>query len=124
MERDKRVDLSKLSEAFFENLQIDNCEFGGLGVDCKRPFGNSDVCGDILEIIGWEMEGDNGNNKCYASYQNDYAYSLYHEYLIPFLQEQWKWLNVKQLAHDAIALCSELVEWHDKRNLSFGEKYE
>ena len=90
MERDKQVDLKRLADAFFENLEIDNCEFGGIGVDSKRPFGNSDVVSDILEIIGWEPEGDDGHGACYASFQNEYAYSLYHEHLIPFLREQWE----------------------------------
>ena len=29
-----------------------DCEFGAPAIDCKRPYGNSDVIGDISEIIG------------------------------------------------------------------------
>lgn len=29
----------------------DDCEFGAPAIDCKRPYGNSDVLGDIAEII-------------------------------------------------------------------------
>lgn len=84
--RDEQQDLKILAKAFFNNLTITTCEFGGIGLDCKRPFGNSDAEGDILEILKWEPEGDDGYDKCYSSTQREYAYSLYHEKLIPFLQ--------------------------------------
>lgn len=87
--RDEQQDLEKLAEAFFKNLLIDNCEYGGIGLDCKRPFGNSDADCDILEIIGWEMEGDDGYDKCYSSTQREYAYDLYHNKLIPYLQSRY-----------------------------------
>jgi hypothetical protein len=29
----------------------DDCEFGAPAVDCKRPYGNSDVLADIAEIL-------------------------------------------------------------------------
>ncbi len=34
----------------------DDCEFGAPAIDCKRPYGNSYVVGDIAEILGWENE--------------------------------------------------------------------
>lgn len=34
----------------------DYCEFGAPAVDCKRPYGNSYVYGDIAEILGIEPE--------------------------------------------------------------------
>jgi len=43
--RNKTEDLTKLAEAFYENLEITPWEFGGIGLDPKRPFGNSDVPG-------------------------------------------------------------------------------
>jgi hypothetical protein len=30
----------------------EDCEFGAPSIDCKRPYGNSDVYSDIAEIIG------------------------------------------------------------------------
>ena len=30
----------------------DDCEFGAPEIDCKRPYGNSDVYSDIAEILG------------------------------------------------------------------------
>jgi len=32
----------------------DDCEFGAPEIDCKRPYGNSDVIGDIGEILGYD----------------------------------------------------------------------
>jgi hypothetical protein len=34
----------------------DDCEFGAPAIDCKRPYGNSDVVGDMAEILG--VQGD------------------------------------------------------------------
>lgn len=82
--RDKNADLEKLADAFFKNLQRGNCEYGGWGLDDKRPFGNSSVECDILEIIGWESEGDE-----YSREQEDYATEIYED-LGAYLQEQWQ----------------------------------
>lgn len=90
MLQDKQSDLAKLAQAFFDNLRIDDCEYGAIGVDCKRPFGNSDVEGDILEIIGQEPEGDDCHDSCWSSEQREYALILYRDDLIPFLRQGWK----------------------------------
>ena len=91
MDRNEIEDLMILTNAFFENLQIDSCEYGGIGLDSKRPFGNSSVTLDIMEMIGVEPEFNCRN--CGAEYseeQRDYADQLYHEKLIPFLKKQWE----------------------------------
>lgn len=46
-------------------LRWENCEYGAPAVDCKRPYGNSDVAGDIAEILGWEAgpEGQLSNEQ-------------------------------------------------------------
>lgn len=36
----------------------DHCEFGAPAVDCKRPYGNSCVEQDIIEILGWADTSD------------------------------------------------------------------
>jgi hypothetical protein len=66
-----------LEKAFFDNLQRDNCEYGAIGVDCKRPFGNSDVEADILEMLKFPFEGDDGDSKCWSRGQREYAAALY-----------------------------------------------
>jgi hypothetical protein len=94
MDRNVEADCRKLADAFFKNLRFcDSCEYGCLGTDCKRPFGNSYVEGDILEIIGWEPEGDDGDGACLASWQKEYANDLFQNQLIPFLQKEWKRLT-------------------------------
>jgi hypothetical protein len=78
-------DMEKLATAFFDNLQLDNNEYGGIGVDCKRPFGNSDVEGDILEIIGARPEGE---ERSWSENQRAYAAALY-RCLIPHLKRKY-----------------------------------
>lgn len=82
------VDMAKLATAFFDNLQKDDCEYGAIGVDCKRPFGNSDVEGDILELLGAKPEGDDGDAECWSRAQREYAAGLY-DNLIPYLQGKY-----------------------------------
>ena len=84
----KPDDMLKLEKAFFQNLQRDNCEYGGIGIDCKRPFGNSDVEADILELIGAQPEGDDGDAKRWSSAQLAYAQAMYSG-LIDWLQAKY-----------------------------------
>lgn len=84
----KNDDMLKLEKAFFQNLTRIECEYGGIGVDCKRPFGNSDVEGDILEIIGAKPEGDDGEAECWSSKQRAYAAEMYGS-LIAWLQGKY-----------------------------------
>ena len=88
--RNKENDMRALAKAFFDNLvREDACEFGGIGLDDKRPFGNSDVEPDILTIIGAEMEGDDGDGFAdWSSKQKEYALQLYDE-LIPWLKKNF-----------------------------------
>lgn len=39
-------------------IRWEDCEYGAPAVDPKRPYGNSDVEDDIVEILGWEYEED------------------------------------------------------------------
>ena len=91
MNRDKEKDVERLANAFYENLTVFNCEFGGIGLNPKRPFGNGCVEADILEIIGWEPEGRNEDEDegCYTFKQKEYARSLYFDDLIPYLKSKW-----------------------------------
>lgn len=81
------VDMAKLATAFFDNLQRDDCEYGAIGVDCKRPFGNSDVEGDILELLDAKPEGEEDGGKAWSQEQREYAAELYGN-LIPYLQKK------------------------------------
>jgi hypothetical protein len=38
------------------NVGWEDCEFGAPAIDCKRPYGNSDVVADIGEILGYGEE--------------------------------------------------------------------
>ena len=79
------LDMEKVATAFFDNLQRDNCDYGAIGVDCTRPFGNRYVEGDILRIIGAKPEGKDG---AWSDGQERYAAALY-DHLIPHLQRKY-----------------------------------
>ncbi len=89
----KDSDMEKLEKAFFKNLQRDNCEYGGIGIDSKRPFGNSDVECDILEDI---LEENMTCDKCghdtsedgWSQGRREYAAALY-DNLIDWLQKKY-----------------------------------
>lgn len=87
MSDQRRKDLLKLATAFFDNLEREKyCEYGGWGLDDKRPFGNSDVEMDILEII--EDPCTDGFDEIPED-KVKYANSLYNE-LGEFLKSEWK----------------------------------
>ena len=45
------------------NINWDDCEFGAPCIDPKRPFGNSDVYGDIVNILGMPKVDDRNYEK-------------------------------------------------------------
>lgn len=94
MKRNLQEDLKLLGIAFFEHIQLDtNCEFGSIGLDCKRPFGNSSVEYDILKIIGWDIgdEDEGREPQVYTDEKgnvldgDEYARDLYYKYLLPYI---------------------------------------
>lgn len=89
--RDEEKDLKALADAFFKELTLmEWVEYGSIGLDPKRPFGNSFVEGDMLELIGWAPEGDDDEEDCFSSKQREYVNTLYKEKLIPYLRRRWK----------------------------------
>ena len=95
MNKELERDLKKLADAFYSELQFsDSFEYGSPGLDGKRPFGNSDVEGDILEILGLKPEGGpDEDSSCYSIEQRDYARDLYTQKLVPYLKKQWSLLK-------------------------------
>ena len=86
---EREADMKELAKAFFQHLQRSNCEYGAIGVDCKRPFGSSSVAWTILDLIGAERCDDGG----YSDEQLEYADGLYDD-LIEWLQKKSKrWLK-------------------------------
>jgi hypothetical protein len=51
-------DHVKLLRAMYVGWQ--DCETGAPEIDPKRPYGNSYVAGDVAEILGWTVDGDDG----------------------------------------------------------------
>ena len=88
--RNETQDLKVLADAFYKELSfIDGIEYGWVGLDCKRPFGNSQVEDDILDILEIGPEEFEYGEPTYSYAQREYARVLYQEKLVPFLKEEW-----------------------------------
>lgn len=88
--RNEIQDLKVLANAFYRELSfIDGIEYVWVGLDCKRPFGNSQVEDDILNILEIGPEEFEDGEPAYSSAQREYARILYTEKLVPFLREDW-----------------------------------
>lgn len=79
--------LRLLSIAFYEAMNETTDECNGLGIDGKRPFGNSYIAGDVLEIIEEKPEGE---DYCWSDEQTEYAYHLFDQKLGPYLVKHGK----------------------------------
>jgi len=65
--------LTLLGRAY---VRWEDCETGAPAIDCKRPYGNSYVAGDVAEILGWGVV-DEGLTDA----QEDRALEIHHETL-------------------------------------------
>jgi len=61
------------------NVWWEDCEFGAPAIDCKRPYGNSDVTNDIAEILGWEQFEDEDGEMHLSREQGELARRLHKE---------------------------------------------
>ena len=93
MKRNEQKDLKVLADAFFRELFISDCEYGGIGLDPKRPFGNSSVERDMLELLDVAPEGDWDEAESFSDAQCEYVRDLYHKKLIPYLRVRWSDMN-------------------------------
>jgi hypothetical protein len=57
----------------------DDCEFGAPAIDPKRPYGNSDVLGDIAEILGLQLFEDAEGEKHLSKEQDELCNKLHEE---------------------------------------------
>lgn len=73
----KTFEIKKEHMMLLKNMYVewDSCEFGAPAVDPKRPYGNSNVYGDIGEILGIEPD-ENGE---FTDEQYDYMLKLHKE---------------------------------------------
>jgi hypothetical protein len=51
-------ELITLLRASYVSDRLSDCEYGAAEIDCKRPYGNGDVEGDIIELLWSEVEFD------------------------------------------------------------------
>ena len=88
--RNLAADIDVIAAAVIDALFVDTCEYGAIGVDAKRPFGNSDVEGDMLQLLGCKPDGNDGEDECWSSQQREYVRDIYRRRVIPRIQETWK----------------------------------
>jgi hypothetical protein len=94
--RNREEDLLKLADYYIENLERSDCEYGGWGLDDKRPFGSSGapwIAQDIARIIGIDLNYIEEESE-EQEQMFDYCHSLYDE-LGDFLRKKWKELRSK-----------------------------
>ena len=53
--------------------------YGGISIDSKRPFGNSDIVRDIGEILGEEPDGFDDDDDDFSEEQSERFMRLYKE---------------------------------------------
>lgn len=64
----------------------EHCEFGAPTIDCKRPYGNSDVHTDIAEILVIKAFVDHNGEHHFSGEQVDYMDKV-HANTKPVLEE-------------------------------------
>ncbi len=83
----REAHMEALADAFYEELTREQyCEYGGWGLDDKRPFGNSYVVGDMADIVGIDLpdEEDDARDEVEA-----YLHELYDD-LGLYLKYRWE----------------------------------
>ena len=86
MEVNETVILNAFLKELSTRMVRGGCEYGGWGLDDKRPFGNSDAVGDILEIMGERPTVVAGGEEMWTAAQEVRANALYER--IPELLRQ------------------------------------
>lgn len=71
-------DHIKLLNRMYIDFSHDAYE-GAPAVNIKRPYGNSDVVGDIAEILGWELVTDRYGDATVSEEQGERALKLHEE---------------------------------------------
>lgn len=52
-------------------ISWEHCEYGAPAIDCKRPYGNSSVEADIIEILEWRDMSDMSDEDWDALYDEE-----------------------------------------------------
>lgn len=55
----------------------EDCEFGAPSINCKRPYGNSDVISDIGKILGLPKQQGKDGEEDYPESLEDYMQELH-----------------------------------------------
>lgn len=86
--RSQKVTVTEEHIALLRRLYFrwdDDAYDGAPAVDIKRPYGNSDVLGDVAEILGWPLTKDRWGEEVMTEEQAEKAQAL-HESMADVLQ--------------------------------------
>jgi len=72
----KQEHIKLLKNAY---ISWDDCEYGAPAIDCKRPYGNSDVEMEMVKILGYKVFEDGHGDKHLTKEQSDYLRKLHEE---------------------------------------------
>jgi UPF0288 family protein (methanogenesis marker protein 3) len=77
----KQFELREEHLKLLRNMFVrwDNCEFGAPAIDCKKPYGNSDVYEDIAKILGIKGFEDSEGDISFSKEQVDLMNILHKE---------------------------------------------
>lgn len=77
----KQFELKEEHLKLLKNMYVDwdDCEFGAPAIDCKRPYGDSYVYGDIAKILGIEGFKDSEDEIHFSKEQIDLMNNLHKE---------------------------------------------
>ena len=80
----KQVELKEEHLKLLRNVHIgwDKCEFGAPAIDCKKPYGNSDVYEDMAKILGIKGFEDSDGEISFSKEQVHCMDTLHRESMI------------------------------------------
>jgi len=87
------------------NVSWDGCEFGAPAIDCKRPYGNSEVFGDIAQILGFITE-----DELRSENSEEIIEKLVDEFEEEFIQLHEDCQTVLQILVDNLSVSTGLYE--------------
>lgn len=86
--RSQKVTVTEEHIALLRRMYVnwdDDAYDGAPAIDIKRPYGNSDVLGDVAEILGWPLTKDRWGEEVMTEEQGERARVL-HESMADVLQ--------------------------------------
>jgi hypothetical protein len=79
MSDNERFELKSEHLKLIQRMYVTSHGDGSPCIDDYRPYGNSDVVGDIIDVLGWEPVLTKGSKRIFSDEQERYAVQLHME---------------------------------------------